>query len=50
MGKTLEEYSTKELCEELAKRGGVSKVVLEPYEKKNLANLEGPMTMFLIID
>lgn len=56
MKKCIEEYSTKELHDELIKRGGVESYFLDPYIKGKLIledkeiNLEGPATIFVIVD
>ncbi|AVQ19372.1 BC1881 family protein [Fusobacterium mortiferum] len=52
----LSSYSTKELYDELIKRGGVNTYFLEPYEKWKLIlktdaiELEGPATILVVID
>ena len=56
MEKCIEEYSTKELHDELIKRGGVESYFLDPYIKGKLIledkeiNLEGPATILVIVD
>lgn len=54
--KNLSSSSTKELHDELIRRGGVDTYFLEPYEegklvlKTNDIELEGPATIFVVID
>lgn len=56
MKNNLSSYSTKELHDELIKRGGVDTYFLEPYEegkliiKDNIIELEGSATIFIVID
>lgn len=47
--KYLNEYTTKELVEELKKREGVSVTVAEPYESKEI-DVEGPAIVITVID
>lgn len=50
----LSSYSTKELHDELIRRGGVDTYFLEPYDKGKLIlktdniELEGPATIFVV--
>lgn len=52
----MEKYSTKELHDELIKRGGVDTYFIEPYKKIELVlenekiQIEGPATIFVVID
>lgn len=47
--KSIKDFSTKELHDELITRGGVETIFLDPYEKKEIA-VEGPATIFIVID
>lgn len=47
--KNLNEYTTKEIVEELKKREGVSVTVAEPYESKEI-DVEGPAIVITVID
>lgn len=45
----LSKYSTKELVEELSKRTGVEKIIVEPYQDK-VISVNGPAIVLKIID
>ena len=45
----LKDISTKGLVEELSKRAGVEKAIIEPYEEKEIA-VNGPMIVLKVID
>ena len=45
----LKNIKTCELVEELSKRKGVEKIIVEPYQKKQI-NVEGPIIILKIID
>ena len=47
--KEIKNFSTKELVEELAQRGGVEEIWIEPMEKKQI-DVEGPMRVLEVID
>lgn len=47
--KHLNEYTTKELVEELKKREGVSTAIAGPYENK-VTDVEGPAIVLTVID
>lgn len=52
----IENFSTKELHDELTKRGGVDTYFIEPYKKIELVlenekfQVKGPATIFVVID
>lgn len=54
--KKLNSYSTKELHDELIKRGSIKTYFLDPYKKMELvlenerAQIEGPATILIVID
>lgn len=45
----LKDISTKELVEELSRREGVEKIIIEPYAEKEIA-VNGPMIVLKVID
>lgn len=47
--KDLNEYTTKELVEELKNREGVSLAVVGPYESRTV-DVEGPAVVLIVID
>lgn len=49
MIKDLCDYSTKEIIEELEKREGVEKIIVEPYNKKDIVSY-GPAIILNVID
>lgn len=45
----LKDFSTKELCDELARREGVGTVECKPYEPMAI-QVDGPAIVFVVID